>query len=56
MEKEKEIKADILADGTVDTNLDTTPNELPPVDDIIINLGFGWICSARLLLVSYNLN
>lgn len=46
MEKEKEIKADILADGTVDTNLDTTPNELPPVDDIIINLGF-WLDMLR---------
>lgn len=46
MENEKEIKVNISADGTVGTNLDTTPNELPPVEDIIINLGF-WLDMLR---------
>lgn len=37
-----EVCADIHEDGTVDTNMDTEPMQLPPIEDVIINLGF-WL-------------
>lgn len=34
--------AEIKSDGTVDTNLDKTPTQLPPLEDVVVNLAF-WL-------------
>ena len=40
--EDAEVCADIHMDGTVDTDMDKEPVQLPPIEDVIINLGF-WL-------------